>query len=53
MRALEIVAGLIVAAVLFVALKILGLVLKVALIAAVIGFVIGVVATRAFRTRAG
>ncbi len=51
MRTIEIVAGLILAAVLFVALKILGLVIKVALIAAVLGFVIGVAVTRAFRAR--
>lgn len=48
---LEIVAGLILAAVLFVALKLLGLMLKVALIAAVLGFVVGVVLTRVFRGR--
>ncbi|MBV9992239.1 MAG: hypothetical protein JOZ72_13225 [Alphaproteobacteria bacterium] len=53
MRAIEIVAGLILAAVLFVALKLLGLMLKVALIAAVLGFAIGIVLTRVFRSRGG
>ena len=51
MWAIEIVAGLVLAAVLFVALKIAGLMLKVALFAAVLGFVVGVVLTRVFRSR--
>jgi len=51
MWAIEIIAGLVLAAVLFVALELLGMVLKVALFAAVLGFVIGVVLTRMFRAR--
>ncbi len=53
MRAIEIVAGLILAAILFVALKLLGLMLKVALIAAVLGFAVGWGLTRMFRARGG
>lgn len=53
MWAIEIIAGLILAAVLFVTLKLLGLVLKVALFAAVLGFAIGFVATRMFKARGG
>ena len=48
---LEIGVGLILAAVLFVALKILGLMIKVAFIAAVIGFLVGVVGARLLRSR--
>ncbi len=51
MRTAEIVAGLILAAVLFMALTLLGSMLKVALFAAVLGFAIGFVATRALRSR--
>jgi hypothetical protein len=42
-----------VAAILFVALKLLGLMLKVALFAAVIGFVAGFAVTRMLRSRNG
>lgn len=49
MRALEIVVALIVAAVAFVAVKLLGLVIHVALIAAVLGLALGFVIARLFR----
>lgn len=49
MRALEIIVALIVAAVVFIALKLIGLVLHVALIAAAIGLVAGFLIARAFR----
>ncbi len=52
MKTVEIVAALILAAVAFVVLKILGLLLKFALIAAVIGFVAGLLIARLFRSRA-
>jgi multisubunit Na+/H+ antiporter MnhF subunit len=45
MKGLEIVAGLVA----FVVLKIIGLVLKFALIAAVLGFVAGILIARLFR----
>jgi len=51
MRALEIIVGLIVAAALFVTLKIIGIVIKFAVIAAVIGFVVGVGITMMFRSK--
>ncbi len=50
MRAVEFVAGLLVFAVLFIVLKLLGMVIKFALIVALVGFVIGFFATRAFRS---
>jgi membrane associated rhomboid family serine protease len=49
MRTFEIIIALIVAALVFVAFKILGLLLKFALIAAVLGFVAGLVIARLFR----
>jgi Flp pilus assembly protein TadB len=49
MRALEIVAALIVAVIAFIAVKLLGLVIHVALIAAVLGLVLGFGIARAFR----
>jgi hypothetical protein len=49
MRALEIVVALIVAAVAFVAVKLLGLVIHIAIIAAVLGLLVGFVIARAFR----
>lgn len=52
MRALEIVAALIVAAIAFIAVKLLGLVIHVALIAAALGLILGFGIARAFR-RAG
>ena len=53
MRALEIVAGLIVALIIFFVLKVLGLLLKFALIAAVLGFVAGLLIARMFRRSSG
>lgn len=49
MRAFEIIIALVVAALLFVVFKVLGLLLKFALIAAVLGFVAGLVLARLFR----
>lgn len=49
MRALEIIIGIIVAAVVFVALKIIGIVIHIALIGAVGGLIIGFAIARAFR----
>ena len=46
MRTIEIVVGLIVALVLFVVLKLIGIVIKFAAIAAVIGFILGLAVTR-------
>jgi hypothetical protein len=51
MRALEIIVGLIVAAILFAVLEVIGIVMKFALIAAAVGFVAGTVITMMFRTR--
>jgi membrane associated rhomboid family serine protease len=51
MRALEIIVGLIVAAILFVVLKVIGIVIKFALIAAIGGFVVGAAITMMFRSR--
>jgi NhaP-type Na+/H+ or K+/H+ antiporter len=49
MRALEIVIALIVAAIAFVAVKLLGLVIYIALITAVLGLIVGFVIARALR----
>jgi hypothetical protein len=49
LKSFEIIAGLLLAAVLFVILKLIGIVVKFALIAALIGFVAGLVLARAFR----
>ena len=49
MKSFEIIAGLLLAAVLFVVLKLVGMVVKFAAIAALMGFVVGIVAARAFR----
>jgi hypothetical protein len=49
MRTLEIFAALIVAAVVFIAVKLIGLVLHIALIAAAIGLIAGFAVARAFR----
>jgi hypothetical protein len=53
MRALEIIVGLILAVALFIGLKVMGLLLKFAIIAALIGFVVGVVVARMFASRSG
>jgi membrane associated rhomboid family serine protease len=45
----EIIAGLLLAAILFIVLKVIGMVVKFALVAAVLGFVAGLVLARAFR----
>ena len=49
MRALEIIVALILAGIVFVVVKFLGLVLHVALVAAAIGLVVGFIIARAFR----
>ena len=49
MRTFEIIIALIVAALVFVVFKVLGLLLKFALIAAVLGFAAGLVLARLFR----
>jgi membrane associated rhomboid family serine protease len=51
MRTLEIIVGLMVALLAFVALKLLGLLIKFAVIAAIVGFVIGLLVARAFRSK--
>jgi hypothetical protein len=51
MRTFEIVIALICAVVLFTVLKIIGLVIKFALIAAVLGFVAGLLLSRMLRPR--
>jgi hypothetical protein len=53
MRSFEIIAGLVLAAVLFIVLKVIGLVIKFALIAAVLGFVAGLLIARSFRAKSG
>jgi hypothetical protein len=53
MRTVELIAALILALIVFVALKLLGLFLKFALIAAALGFVAGLLIARAFRSRTG
>ena len=45
----EILAGLLLAAILFIVLKVIGLVLKFALIAAVLGFAAGLILARSLR----
>jgi hypothetical protein len=45
----EIIAGLLLAALLFIVLKVIGMVVKVALVAAVLGFVAGLFLARAVR----
>jgi len=49
LKSFEIIAGLLVAAILFILLKLIGLVVKFALIAALLGFVVGMIAARALR----
>jgi hypothetical protein len=53
MRTFEIIVALVVAAVLFIVLKLIGLVIQFALIAAVIGFVGGLLIARSFRSKSG
>jgi membrane associated rhomboid family serine protease len=49
LRNFEIIAGLLLAAILFIVLKLIGLVLKFALVAAVLGFGAGLLLARALR----
>ena len=49
MRTFEIIAGLLLAVILFAVLKVIGMVVKFALIAAVLGFVTGLILARSFR----
>lgn len=49
MRTFEIIIALIVAALVFVVFKVLGLLVKFALVAAVLGFIAGLVLARLFR----
>jgi membrane associated rhomboid family serine protease len=49
LRTFEVIAGLLLAAVLFILLKLIGMVIKFALIAAVLGFVAGLLLARALR----
>ncbi len=49
MGRLEIIAGLILAAAIFIVLKVIGLVVKFALIAAVLGFVAGLLLAKQWR----
>jgi multisubunit Na+/H+ antiporter MnhF subunit len=49
LRRFEIIAGLLLAVILFAVLKVIGMVIKFALIAAVLGFVAGLLLARAFR----
>jgi hypothetical protein len=50
MRTLEIVVALVLAAIVFVAVKLIGFVLHIALIGAAVGLVVGFVIARAFRS---
>jgi multisubunit Na+/H+ antiporter MnhF subunit len=52
MRTFEIIAGLLLAVILFAVLKMIGMVVKFALIAAVLGFVAGLILARSFRRSA-
>jgi len=45
----EIIAGLLLAAILFIVLKVIGMVVKFALVAAALGFVAGLLLARSFR----
>jgi O-antigen/teichoic acid export membrane protein len=49
MRALEIIAALIVAGVLFIVFKLIGLAIHIAIVGAVIGLVVGFIVARMFR----
>jgi membrane associated rhomboid family serine protease len=49
LRNFEIIAGLLLAAILFIVLKLIGMVLKFALVAAVLGFGAGLLLARALR----
>jgi len=49
LKSFEIIAGLLLATILFVVLKLIGLVVKFALMAALVGFVAGLVLARSLR----
>jgi hypothetical protein len=49
LKSFEIIAGLLLAAILFILLKVIGMVIKFALIAALLGFVAGVSLARSLR----
>lgn len=49
MRVFEIIAALVLAAIVFIVLKVIGLVVKFAFIAALLGFVAGLVLARSLR----
>lgn len=49
MKNFDIIAGLLLAVVLFIVLKLIGLVMKFALIAALVGFVAGLILARSWR----
>ncbi len=49
MKSLELIAAIVLALVVFFVLKVIGLVVKFALIAAVLGFVAGLILARTFR----
>jgi hypothetical protein len=53
MRAAELIAAIVLALIVFLALKLLGLFLKFALVAALLGFVAGLLIARAFRSKSG
>ena len=52
MRRFELIVGLLVAVIAFVILKVIGLVIKFAFIAAVLGFIAGLAIARMFRSKA-
>ena len=52
MRRFELIVGLLVAVIAFVTLKIIGLVIKFAFFAAVLGFIAGLLIARKFRSTA-
>ena len=49
MKTFEIIAALLLAAILFIVLKVIGMVVKFALLAAALGFVAGLLLARSFR----
>ncbi len=51
MRRFELIAALLVGAIAFVILKVIGLVIKFAFIAAILGFIAGFLIARSFRSR--
>jgi positive regulator of sigma E activity len=51
MRAFELIAAILIGLVLLIALKLIGVVIKIAVIGALIGMVLGFLVARAFRSR--